>query len=144
MHVCRLLSSAQVWGSYAFAHWALCISLQLGVIEAQQFQLRLELEAQVRGSDVVLLFSNDPKWSFRCITGNPHTNRPLINQSSCTGEHIWRSSDRVWQGRDPGPNIQTTRPHIWILMSSLCSFFFHISLLLIFIIITLASCLKTH
>jgi hypothetical protein len=35
------------------------------------------------------LFSNDPKGFLGVrVTGDPHTTRPLINQSSCTGEHV--------------------------------------------------------
>jgi hypothetical protein len=46
---------------------------------------------------IPLLFSTDSKGSFRCTTGNPHTTRPLINQSSCTGEHV----EIKWSGLKP-------------------------------------------
>jgi hypothetical protein len=47
-----------------------------------------------------LLFSTDPKGSFRCLN-----HRQSINQSICTGEHVEIKSD-------PGLNALTTRPQI--------------------------------
>jgi hypothetical protein len=93
------------------------LSLWLGAIEAQWFRLRPELEARDRGDSPTptvvgrhwgpviqtsaRIESPGPvrfPYSFRLIsrvilcawiTGNyPHTTRPLINQSNCTGEHV--------------------------------------------------------
>jgi hypothetical protein len=95
---------------YSASHWAL-VSLRLDAIEAKWFRLQPELEARDQW-DFPSLF----KWSQARITGNPPTTQPLINQSSCTGEHV-EISDWVWLGLKHGilwswVERPTTRPRI--------------------------------
>jgi hypothetical protein len=75
---------------------------------AQWFRLWPELKSQDRGDSPTLRI---------ILNHNPHTSRPLINQSSYTGmtdEHLWRFKDRDSNSgsSDPGPNVLTNRPQI--------------------------------
>jgi hypothetical protein len=79
----------------------------LGTIEVQWFPLQPELEARDQWNSPTLFEWSQGSFNLSAwITGNPHTIRPLINNSSCTGEHVEiKSRDQVWvtgtQTRDP-------------------------------------------
>jgi hypothetical protein len=98
---------------YTFTHWAFCLSLQLGA-RAQWFQLRSELEARDRGDS--LLFSNDPKGSFRCMNHLQSTHHSAFDKT--VELHRWTCGDKVIR-YDRDSNLGSFHPGLNILYHDL-------------------------